>query len=101
MKFSSYEMFVKPAESLGFKLSPLVATAKPMEAQPYLILAGIDGERLVVKKNEAGRVSVESNIGAEAIDKVSEKRSQDIVKEYQKKNYKELKVETASDGEVT
>lgn len=101
MKFNSYEMFVKPAESLGFKLLPLVTLGKPLETQPQLILTGFAGERLVVTKNEVGKVNIESNIGVEAIDKVNAKRSRDIVEEYQKKNYKELKVETASNGEIT
>lgn len=101
MKYSSYETFVKPAESLGFKLSPLASPHKPLEFQSELILLGEKGERLVVKKNKAGRLDVESNIGVEAIDKVNAKRSSDIVEEYQKKNCKELKVETAPNGEIT
>lgn len=101
MKFNSYETFLKPAESLGFKLSPIAMPDKPLETQSRLILTGLEGERLVVTKTKAGKVNIKSNAGIKAIDNVNAKRSRDIVEEYQKNNYSELKREETANGEIT
>lgn len=100
LKLRTAEAFVMSAESLGFKLAPLVDTARSLDTQSQLILTNVNGERLVVNKNKAGRLVVKSERGATVIKKVVEKHSLDMVKKYLIRSYGAFKVEKSTNGEI-
>lgn len=105
LKLRSMESFVRSAESLGFGLVPLNKPNIHLEAQPSVTLTRKTGERLIVQKNETGKLVVQTTgdlptvqNSISATQNVVKKSNLDKVRKYLGNRCKDVKVQQSADG---